>query len=288
LASQASLLFFTNDDLSRMQTISEGFSPDRHPLYFRRLRDNGKKLPQSKKCLAWMQSQSLIGKGFDGFKLALAEGHVELAKSLHHPSVSEAEAAFFELASQLNKESLGFLLFLSPALASIQPLTHAVQAKAPEDALCFLAWKIEESKEKSTLRNPEGDDKLLGSLLLASMSRKHFLLAKKFLDWDHSLAFDKHEPKEISPPWDGDLIPIKLDGTLSLTPSDFSCLYTHDGFARALAHLQAPAPSLPKLNAVITALGKRLESRQKGIGAAWTKDHLARCESIAKTVWRLS
>lgn len=288
LASQLALLFFGKDDLPRLQTVSEGFSPDRHPLYFRRLRDNGKKLPHSKTCLGWMQSQSLIGKGFDGFKLALAEGHVELAKSLHQPSIVEAESAFFELAGQLTKESLGFLLFLCPSLASIPPLTHAIHARAPEDALCFLAWKIEEANDKSSLRHPKGDDQLLASLLLGALSRRHFLLAKKFLEWDHSLVFDKHEPKEIHPPWEGDAAPIKLDGSLILTPADFACLYAHDGFARALAHVQSPPPSLPKVMAVIAALGKKLESRRKGAGALWAHGHAARALAVAQAAWRSS
>lgn len=286
LASRVARLFLSQDDSPRLQTLSEGFSPELHALYFDRLGDSAKLFPQSKRCLGWMQSKSLIGKGLDGFKTALAEGHLELAKALHQPTMAEAQAAFFELAGQLTKESLSFLLFLCPTLASIPPLTHAVHAKAPEDALCFLAWKIEESHGKSALRHPGGDDHLLGSLLLRAMSHRQFFLAKKFLEWDHSLAFDKHEPKELTPPWDGDLVPIKLDGSLSLTAADFACLYAHEGFARALSHVQSPPPTLPKVMAVIAALGKKLDSRRKGAGPLWSQAHLARAELVAHAAWR--
>lgn len=286
-ASQLAELTFAKDDLERLLTISEGFSPDAHPLYFRRLRALGKSLPGSKKSIAWMQSQKLIGAGLDGFKTALREGHVELARSLHQPTPTEAEGAFYEIASALTKESLSVLVFMAPSLVDFKALAHASQARASEEALCFLTWKIEESRDKKRLRSPDGDDELLGSLLLAALTRRHFVWAKKLLEWNHSLAFDKFEPRELAPPWEGDAVPIKLDaGALSLMPADFAALYGHEGFARSLAHLQAPAPNVAKISALAGALTKKLESRRPGAGAAWASAHLAKAQAIVHSLWR--
>lgn len=285
IASKLSLLFFAKDDLPRLQNISEGFEPAGNALYFKRLRDFGRKNPQAKKCLGWMQSQKLIGKGLDGFKEALLEGLVDLARSLYLPNPAESEATFFELAPFLTKEAAGLLLFQCPSLADAHVLAKAVQAKAQEDVLCFLAWKIEGAHDKNHLRHPHGDDKLLPFLMATALCRKQFSFAKKILDWDHSLAFERIAPKELAPPWDQDASLIKLDGSLSLTPSDFSCLYAHEGFARALGHLQAPAPSLPKIKALLGPFSKKLESRRPGQGIPWATQREAAIDALAKSVW---
>lgn len=287
LASRLAELAFAKDDLSRLLTISEGFSPDKHGLYFRRLRDLGKTLPQSKKTIAWMQSQKLIGQGIDGFKTALREGHVDLARTLHQPTPAEAESVFYDIAQSLSKESLSLLLFVSPALVDFKALAHASHARASEESLCFLTWKIEESHDKAMLRNPDGDETILTALLGAALSRGQFSWAKKLLDWNHSLSFDKFEPKELAAPWNDDAAPIKLEGgSLSLTPTDFAVLYVHDGLARSLAHLHAPAPNLSKIFALCGALSKKLESRRPGSSHAWASTHLARVESLAGSLWR--
>lgn len=286
LASQLAELAFARDDLHRLQAVSEGFTPSSHPLYFRRLREMGKKMPQSKQAISWMQSQKLIGQGLDGFKTALHEGYVELARKLYSPTPAEAEAIFYEIANSLTKESLGALLFMCPALVNFKALQHASSVRVSEDALCFLSWKIEEAKDKVQLRNPDGDDALLSGWLLAALSRRQFSWAKKLLDWNHSLAFDRFEPKELAPPWDADPAPIKLDGILGLTPSDFSALYAHENFARSLASAQAPAPNMPKVAALISALGRKLESRKPGASASWSAPHLERAQSVARACWK--
>jgi hypothetical protein len=285
IASKLAMLAFSKEDLPRLQTISEGFSPNKHTLFFQRLRDFGKKNPQAKKCIGWMQSQRLIGKGIDGFKDALKEGHAELARSLYMPTPSEAEAIFYEITPSLTKESLGLLLFQCPRLADIKTLMHGVQSRAPEDALSFLVWKIEDAHAKSYLRNPNGDETILPALFSAALCRKQFTLAKKLLDWNHSLAFDKYEPKELATPWDGDTSTIKLDGSIQMTPADFACFFNHEGFSRALGMLSSPPPSLPKINALLAAFAKKLEARKPGQSQAWMQERISRCEFLSKSIW---
>lgn len=288
LACGLAELLFAQDDLERLQTISEGFSPSAHPLYFRRLREMSKKIPQSKRSIGWMQSQKLIGQGLDGFKEALREGHVELARKLHSPSSAEAEALFYQLTNSLTKEALGLLLFKAPALSDFKALLHASNARANEEVLCFLTWKIEESRPKAQLRNPDGDESMLLTLMLQALSRRQFTWAKKLLEWNHSLAFDRFEPKELAPPWDDDAALIKLDGSLSLTPSDFCALYAHEGFGRALSDLKAPEPNMPKVAALLAALAKKLETRKPGTSQYWSSVYASRAKSAAVACWPLA
>ena len=285
LACGLAELLFAKDDLERLQTVSEGFAPSAHPLYFRRLRDMGKKMPQSKRAIGWMQSQKLIGQGLDGFKEALREGHVELARKLHSPTPAEAEAIFYELAGSLTKEALGLLLFRAPGLSDFKTLLHASNARAHEDVLCFLTWKIEESHPKAQLRNPDGNESMLLALMLNALSRRQFTWAKKLLEWNHSLAFDRFEPKELAPPWDDDAAIIKLDGSLILTPSDFCALYAHEGFGRALADVKAPEPNMPKVAALLSALAKKLETRRPGAAQTWSIPYAARAQNAAASCW---
>jgi hypothetical protein len=233
-----------------------------------------------------MQSQLLVGKGYDGFKQALAEGLVELARKLHTPTSAEAEAVFYDLAGVLGKEALGVLLFANPSLAAIKSFSHAVRSGASEEALCFFAWKLEEAVDKNHLRNPNGDENILGELLAISLCKKQFALAKKIIDWNHSLAFERIEPKSLSAPWDGDSTMLKLDGSaLTLLPSEFACLYANESFAKALGMHKAPAPSMQKVIALIGAFARKLESKKLGQGASWSTSRQFDAESIASTVW---
>jgi hypothetical protein len=282
IASRLCLLAFEADDLERAQTISEGFAPNRHALYFQRLRDCAKALPSSRRCVGWMLSQKLLGAGLDGFKDALREGHVELARALREPTAAEAEAVFFELAELLSKEALGLLIFHCPALVRFKALRHALDAGCLDEALCFLAWKLEEPRDKARLRMPEGDPSLLPALFGAALAKGRFGLAKKLLEWNGSLAFERLSPKEL-PPLGGS--PIKLDGALILSPSDCACLYLQESLARALSKLGAPPPAPPKIEALLGAVGKKIDARA-GSGKAWAADRLASCRALIKSAWR--
>ena len=277
-------LAFGADDLARVQTISEGLSLQSHALYFDRLRALAKASPSSKRCVFWMQGQKLLGSGLDGFKDALREGHVELARALREPTATEAEAVFFELAARLGKEALSLLLFHAPALASFKALRHAQEAHASDEALCFLAWKIEEARDKNQLRMPEGDPLWLPKAQQLCMAKGRWGLAKKLLDWNGALAFERLAPAEL--PALGEGAPLRLDGALSLTPSDLACLYLQEPWARALAKLGSPAPDLPKIGALLSAVGKKLSSRRGSPEDDWAQNRARQCAALLKSVWR--
>lgn len=287
LAGELAQALFERDDLARLQYISEGFDPSVHTAYFQRLRRAARAAlhGESKECLGWLVSQGLLGKGLDGFRQALWDGRLEVAKSLHQPTPAEAEALFYERPEALNKESASYLCFACPQLISWRALAHAIERRSSEEVALYLCWKMESSLNKAELRHPGGDEAKSIAMLCGALSRGYGSVAKKLIEWSPALAFDKLAPHELSPPWDNDPNPIKLEGAMSLTASDWATLYAHETLGRCLKSVNASEPNLAKIKALILGLSQFLDGRRPGAGPVWASTRSLACEQFAKRFW---
>ena len=272
---------FKSDDYVRLVKLTEKMNKEIHQEYFDRLKYFSKIFNQSTKCISYLRSIDVFETPATKYYKLLTNDNITISDiNLNNNDFIDLLTQFDFSESQFNTLFLHFNDFFN--FSSLLILLNKIKK---ENNLHLFYLKLKQKYSNEYLQAPEDDIEVNSRILEKLISLGFSKTAIEILKIDNDLAYAPILIKASIPPWNNDNNPLKLEGALSLTITEWACIFNQDDLAKYLSKFGAQSPSISKISILLPALSKICDSRNSGAGKNWLIRAESKCMSIAKLYW---